>query len=60
MTLSDYTIDFSSRPFDFGQVYVALSRAKSVQSIKLTHPLVKSYVKVDTGIIQFYQLLGLL
>lgn len=60
MTLSDYTIDFSSRPFDSGQVYVALSRAKSVQSIKLTHPVAKSYVKVDTAIIQFYQLLGLI
>lgn len=60
MTLSDYTIDFSTTPFDSGQVYVALSRAKSLDSVRLTWPVRKSFVKVDSAIFQFYQKLGLL
>lgn len=60
MTLTDYTIDFSTTPFDSGQVYVALSRAKTMDSIRLTYPVKKSFVKVESAIIQFYQKLGLL
>ena len=56
MTLEDYSIEFGSGgAFGEGQVYVALSRAKSFASIKLLRPISERDVKVNPLVKEFYR-----
>ncbi len=41
--------------FDYGQVYVALSRIKSMEGLWLTEPISKSAIKANPDVIKFYQ-----
>lgn len=52
-TFDSVTIDLSKSIFEKGQLYVALSRAKKLEGISLTHPIKKSYIMVDTRIVKF-------
>ena len=55
MTLENYAIDLGSGAFGEGQVYVALSRAKSLESIQLRKPISMSDVKVHPVVREFYR-----
>jgi hypothetical protein len=54
MTLDAVEIDLS-RVFEFGQAYVALSRATSVEAIVLREPFKAECVKAHPDVVQFYQ-----
>ena len=54
MTLDSYSIDLGTGAFGEGQVYVALSRAKSIESIKLEQPIKMTDVKVHPVVQEFY------
>ncbi len=58
MTLEDYTIDLVNGAFEAGQVYVALSRAKSFYSVSLVVPIQTKDIKVNHLVTEFYQGLG--
>ncbi len=47
MTLSRIHLDMERKPFTHGQMYVALSRARTVKGITSTRPLMKSDIIVD-------------
>lgn len=47
MTLSKFHLDLDRRPFTHGQMYVALSRARSVKGISMTRELEKADILVD-------------
>ncbi|MBI5476082.1 MAG: AAA family ATPase [Ignavibacteriales bacterium] len=53
-TLEDVLIDLGSGAFASGQVYVALSRCRSLEDIYLARPIRKSDVKCDPLIKRFY------
>jgi ATP-dependent DNA helicase PIF1 len=53
-TLDNVLIDLGEGAFDFGQVYVALSRCRSIEGIQLVRPLRTSDVKCDPVIKRFY------
>ena len=55
MTFENYSIDIGRGAFSDGQVYVALSRAKSLSSVKLIRPLAMSDVKVSPVVQDFYR-----
>ncbi len=55
MTLDPVSIDIGNRSFENGQCYVALSRAKSLEGLKLMSPLHMSDIKVSPEINIFYQ-----
>ncbi len=57
-TLGNVLVDFGSGAFAPGQVYVALSRCRSLESIRLARSLRVSDVKCDPRIRRFYQTLG--
>ena len=57
-TLGNVLVDFGSGAFAPGQAYVALSRCRSLESIRLARPLRVSDVKCDMRIRRFYQVLG--
>lgn len=52
-TFDNVIIDLSRPIFEKGQLYVALSRAKTIEGISLTSPIKKSYVMVDRKIVEF-------
>jgi ATP-dependent DNA helicase PIF1 len=56
-TLGNVLVDFGSGAFAPGQAYVALSRCRSLESIRLARPLRVSDVKCDMRIRRFYQVL---
>ena len=58
-TLDSVTINMGQGAFTTGQTYVALSRCKSLNKIKLLKPLYKNDIKVDANIQGFYLSLGL-
>jgi ATP-dependent DNA helicase PIF1 len=53
LTLEDVRIDFDAGAFAPGQVYVALSRARSTAGLSLTRPLRSSDVRVDPRVTAF-------
>jgi len=57
-TLEKVRVDLGSGAFDFGQVYVALSRCRSLKDIHLVKPIKAQDVKCDPIIKRFYKALG--
>ena len=53
-TLDKVRIDLSSGAFASGQVYVALSRCRSIQGISLQRPIELKDVRCDPEIKRFY------
>ncbi len=53
-TLDNILIDFGAGAFETGQVYVALSRCRTINDIRLACPLKTTDVKCDTTIKDFY------
>jgi ATP-dependent exoDNAse (exonuclease V) alpha subunit len=53
-TLDNVLIDLGSGAFAFGQVYVALSRCRSIDGFRLARPIRETDVKCDPMIRQFY------
>ena len=58
-TLEKLLVDLGSGAFDFGQVYVALSRCRSLEDIHLAKPIQAQDVKCDPVIKRFYNTLGI-
>ena len=58
-TLDQIRVDFGSGAFAPGQAYVALSRCRSLDGIRLVRPLRTTDVRCDPRIIDFYQGLGM-
>jgi len=56
-TLEKIRVDLGSGAFDFGQVYVALSRCRSLEEIHLVKPIKAQDVKCDPIIKRFYRAL---
>jgi hypothetical protein len=54
-TLEKVRVDLGTGAFAPGQVYVALSRCRSLQDIRLVRPIQASEVKCDPRIKRFYQ-----
>jgi ATP-dependent DNA helicase PIF1 len=53
-TLDSVLVDLGTGAFATGQVYVALSRCRSIRGIHLAHPIKKVDVKCDPVIKRFY------
>ena len=53
-TLDRIFIDLGHRAFAPGQVYVALSRVRSIQDIRLARPIREEEVRCDPNVIRFY------
>jgi hypothetical protein len=53
-TLDNVLIDLGWGAFAFGQVYVALSRCRSMEGFRLVRPIRETDVKCDPLIRQFY------
>lgn len=53
-TLAEVNIDLGKGAFEFGQVYVALSRCQSMEGINLVRPMKKTDVRCDPIIKRFY------
>ena len=60
LTIDNLTLDLGSGAFCEGQVYVALSRAKTIDGITLARPISMNDVKVDRSVIEFYSQMGIL
>lgn len=56
MTLDNINIDLGKGAFEFGQTYVALSRCKNIEGIKLINPISMKDVLVDPIILKFYNI----
>ena len=55
--MDDVNIDLSSGAFASGQVYVALSRCRSMSGIRLKHPIKLTDVRCEPEIKRFYEAL---
>ena len=58
MTLEHLTLDLGSGAFCDGQLYVALSRARTIDGITLAKPISMNDLKVDVAVLEFYRHLG--
>ena len=58
MTFDKYVLDMGRGAFTDGQLYVALSRARSIESIKLVNPINIQDVKVNIDVKKFYERLA--
>lgn len=56
-TLDNVLLDLGTGAFDFGQVYVALSRCSSLEDITLKRPIRLSDIKTDPMVKKFYTML---
>ncbi len=54
-TFSNVIIDLGSGAFEFGQLYVALSRCTSLEGISLMKPVKPADIKVDERIVEFLE-----
>lgn len=52
MTLSDVRLDTATGAFEYGQTYVALSRATSMQGLSLVNPLTTRDIKTDPDLLE--------
>ncbi|WP_372594027.1 AAA family ATPase [Actinotalea sp.] len=52
-TLDRLVVDLRGGVFDFGQVYVALSRCTSLQGLVLTRPVLPKDLKTDRRVVRF-------
>jgi len=59
-TLEKVLIDLGTGAFDYGQVYVALSRCRSLEDIHLNKPIKPNDIKCDPVIKRFYDALNLM
>lgn len=57
-TLEKVRVDLGEGAFDYGQVYVALSRCRSLEDIHLLRPIQKQDIKCDPVIKRFYAALN--
>ncbi len=57
-TLEKVRVDLGEGAFDFGQVYVALSRCRSLEDIHLVRPIKANDIKCDPVIKRFYEALS--
>ena len=57
-TLEKVRVDLGEGAFDFGQVYVALSRCRSLEDIHLVRPIKVNDIKCDPVIKRFYAALS--
>lgn len=57
-TLEKVRVDLGEGAFDYGQVYVALSRCRSLEDIHLAKPIRNTDIKCDPAIKRFYSALG--
>ena len=57
-TLEKVRLDLGDGAFDYGQVYVALSRCRDLDDIHLTKPIQKNDIKCDPAIKRFYEALA--
>jgi len=57
-TLEKVRVDLGTGAFASGQVYVALSRCRSLEDIRLTRPIRAAEVKCDPVILRFNQMLS--
>jgi ATP-dependent exoDNAse (exonuclease V) alpha subunit len=57
-TLDHVCLDLGSGAFDYGQVYVALSRCRSLNDIYLVKPIRETDIKCDPVIRRFYEALN--
>ena len=54
-TLDRIFVDLGHRAFAAGQVYVALSRVRSLQDISLARPIREEEVRCDSNVTRFYE-----
>lgn len=54
LTMDSVRIDLEGGAFAAGQVYVALSRCKTLEGISLSYPLSMKDVKLDKRVVDFY------
>ena len=59
LTLANLTLDLGNGAFCEGQIYVALSRAKTIEGITLAKPISMNDVKVDHAVLAFYRQIGI-
>ncbi|GAA3968083.1 ATP-dependent DNA helicase [Allohahella marinimesophila] len=59
MSLDEVTVDLGSGAFCEGQTYVALSRCRTLDGIRLVRPIAMSDVRVDQKVLQFYKAAGI-
>lgn len=57
-TLEKVRLDLGEGAFDYGQVYVALSRCRSLEDIHLVRPVRNTDIKCDPAIKRFYEALA--
>lgn len=55
LTFDKVLLKNNVEPFSAGQTYVALSRCRSLEGLKLDQPLKKRHIKKDTEILKFYR-----
>ena len=54
-TFDNITVDLGSGAFDYGQTYVALSRCRTLEGIKLKKKITPKDIMVDETIVEYYE-----